>query len=77
MRSYIASAERQGIDNAKVLCGLTVSRPANRGRYCCGEMKTLKTSYDAAHLAGTDTTAYESEFPGTKIAIWAANRGIV
>lgn len=57
----IASAERQSVDNAK---SFVDSQSANlqTAADIVGEMKTLKTSYDAAHLAGTDTTAYEAEF---------------
>jgi len=57
----IASAERQGIDNAKSFVD-SQSAALQTAADIVGEMKTLKTSYDAAHLAGTDTTAYESEF---------------
>ena len=57
----ITSAERQGVDNAK---SFVDSQSANlqTAADIVGEMKTLKTSYDAAALAGTDTTAYEAEF---------------
>jgi len=57
----IASAERQGIDNAKSFVD-SQSAALQTAADIVGEMKTLKTSYDAAQLAGTDTTAYESEF---------------
>jgi flagellin len=57
----ITSAERQSVDNAK---SFVDSQSANlqTAADIVGEMKTLKTSYDAAALAGTDTTAYEAEF---------------
>lgn len=57
----IASAERQSVENAK---SFVDSQSANlqTAADIVGEMKTLKTSYDAADLAGTDTTAYEAEF---------------
>ena len=57
----IASAERQGIDNAKSFVD-SQSAALQSAADIVGEMKTLKTSYDGAVLAGTDTTAYESEF---------------
>lgn len=57
----IASAERQGIDNAKSFVD-SQSAALQTAADIVGEMKTLKTSYDGAVLAGTDTTAYESEF---------------
>ena len=57
----ITSAERQSVDNAKSFVD-SQSAALQTAADIVGEMKTLKTSYDAAQLAGTDTTAYESEF---------------
>ena len=57
----IAAAERQNVENAKSFVD-SQSSALQTAADIVGQMKTLKTQYDSAILAGTDATAYESEF---------------
>ena len=57
----IAAAERQNVENAKSFTD-SQSSALQSAADIVGQMKTLKTQYDSAILAGTDATAYESEF---------------
>ena len=57
----IAAAERQNVENAKSFTD-SQSAALQSAADIVGQMKTLKTQYDSAILAGTDATAYESEF---------------
>ncbi len=57
----IAAAERQNVENAKSFVD-SQSAALQSAADIVGQMKTLKTQYDSAINAGTDATAYESEF---------------
>ena len=57
----IAAAERQNVENAKSFID-SQSSALQSAADIVGEMKTLKTQYDSAILAGTDATGYEAEF---------------
>ena len=72
----IAAAERQNVENAKSFID-SQSSALQSAADIVGEMKTLKTQYDSAILAGTDATAYEAEFQELRSQPGSVNRSVL